>query len=189
MIEVSKRQLMASSRTLIAAALLGKFGGTARADDLLDISQLKLTTPPTPSPSVTFLRPDGTQATLKDYLGKGIVLNFWATWCPPCVAELPSLDRLAATLAGSSIQVVAISEDLGDKAAAKVQKYYAAHAITRLPVLIDHFGKASDAFANQGVPTTLLIDAKGNLTARFEGGTDWSSPAAQEKIKQLIGQG
>jgi len=185
--EIPRRRLFTGARTLIAAGLLGKFHGSAQADDLLDFSQLQLTKPPTPAPAVQFLRPDGSQASLSDHLGKGVILNFWATWCAPCVAELPSLDRLAGRLAGSNIAVLPVSEDLGEKAAFVVQAYYSKHGITRLPVLVDHFGHASDAFNNQGVPTTLLIDRKGLVKARFEGGTDWSNPKALARIKTLIG--
>jgi len=183
--EIERRRLFLGARTLIAAAALGKLCGAARAEDLQDFSQLQITNPPKPAPDVTLIRADGTELTLRTMLGKPIILNFWATWCPPCTAELPSLDRLAAALSG--VTVLAASEDLGPKAASVVQTYYTKHNITRLPVLIDHFSRASDAFSNQGVPTTILIDAKGQVRAKFEGGTDWSGDKAKAKIKELIG--
>lgn len=167
---------------LIGAGLLGKW---AEAADLLDFSQLQVSKTPQPAPDVAFLRPDGSQASLAGYRGRGLVLNFWATWCGPCVAELPSLDRLAGK--GEDFTVLAVSEDTGDKAANVVKSYYAQHGISRLPVLVDRFGKASDAFNNQGVPTTLLIDAKGMVRARFEGGTKWDDGKAIGKIRGLIG--
>ena len=185
MLKINRRHLLAGGRTLIAAAMLGKLEA-ARADDLLDFSQLQMVDPPTPAPDVAFLRADGSQVALGSARGKGLVLNFWATWCPPCVAELPSLDRLAGLLAGSDIAVWTVSEDLGALAAVKVQKYYTAHGISHLPVLIDHFGKAADSFANQGVPTSLLIDKTGRVRARFEGGTDWSNAATVARVRALL---
>jgi len=187
MVGIGRRLLFAGGGTLIASGLLGKWGGTARADALLSLAQTEVTQPVKPAPDVGFLRADGSEVKLSAYLGKPIVLNFWATWCAPCVAELPSLDQLAVTLANDHIQVLAVSEDLGAKAADVVQNYYSKHGITRLPVLIDHYGKASDGFDNQGVPTTLLIDKTGEIRARFEGGTNWSEPTAIDKIRQIIG--
>jgi thiol-disulfide isomerase/thioredoxin len=187
MLKIERRWLIAGAGNLIAAAVLGK--SQARAEDagLLDFSALKLQSPPVLAPDVSFKTEDGTDKPLSDWRGKGVVLNFWATWCPPCVAELPSLDRLSQALAGSGIEVVAVSEDLGAVAAAKVRAYYAAHGIGHLPVLVDRYGKAADALGNQGVPETLLIDAQGKVRARFEGGTDWSGDAAVAKVRALVG--
>jgi peroxiredoxin len=187
MLKINRRGLFAAGRTLIAAALLGKLEGAARAEDLLDFSHLQMLSPPTPAPDVSFLRTDGSALSLNAARGKGVVLNFWATWCPPCVAELPSLDRLAGTLAGSGIELWTVSEDLGENAAAKVRKFYDAHGIAHLPVLVDPHGQAADAFGNQGVPTTLLIDQAGMVRARFEGGTDWGEAAVAAKVRGLVG--
>ena len=170
---------------LAAAAITAPLA--ANAGDLLDFSALEVSSPPKPAPDAKFLRADGTEDALANYRGKGVVLNFWATWCPPCVAELPSLDRLAAALAGSNIQVLALSEDTGAKAATVVQNYYAAHGIKQLPVLIDRYGRATDAFNDPPVPTTLLIDARGDIRAKFEGGTNWSAAVAEAKIRAMIG--
>ena len=185
MLKINRRSLFAASRNLIAAAVLGK-SEPALADDLLDFSALKPVSPPQSAPDVGFLDADGNQIPLSHWRGQALVLNFWATWCPPCVAELPSLDRLAAQLAGRNITVLAVSEDLGAKAAGKVRDYYAQHQISHLPVLVDHYGRASDGFANQGVPTTLLLDRNLQLRARFEGGTDWTAPAALAAVGHLV---
>lgn len=184
---ITRRRAGAVARNLIGAALISKWSGAARAETLPDLSGLKLINPPSPAPVVVFRDASGADAPLSAHRGKGVVLNFWATWCPPCVSELPSLDRLAASLKGSGIQVLAVSEDLGAKAARVVRAFYAAHGIDHLPVLTDPFGKASDAFANEGVPTTWLIDAQGRVKARLEGGADWNTPAALARIKALIG--
>ncbi|HEY5762741.1 MAG TPA: TlpA disulfide reductase family protein [Rhodocyclaceae bacterium] len=116
--------------------------------------------------------------------GRAVLLNVWATWCPPCVKELPALDRLSAKLA-PSVLVVALSTD--DGGVAQVRPFLDKLGIRHLTPLYDRDARAFQDFALRGLPTTLLIDGTGQIVARLEGIADWDSPAIAEQIRQLAG--
>jgi peroxiredoxin len=142
---------------------------------------------PTPLPDVSFVDGDGTVRTLADFKGNGVVLNFWATWCVPCVAEMPALDRLRAHLAGRGIEVLALSSDRGG--AAVVRAFFAKHGIEHLPVTLDQGLSAARALGVQGLPTTVLIDGTGRDRGRLVGAAEWDSQDAIALVEDcLIGR-
>lgn len=128
--------------------------------------------PPASLPPVSFHTMDGGTVSLADYAGRGVLLNLWATWCVPCVAELPGLDRLAAA-AGTGLAVVAVATDRGG--AAVVRPFLAAHGITHLTVLLDASNDAVHALEVAGFPTTLLIGADGKLRGTLQGPAAWEN--------------
>jgi thiol-disulfide isomerase/thioredoxin len=148
------------------------------------IPDLKLTNPPVAPPVISFNDAKGGSHTLKEYLGSGVVLNLWATWCSPCVAELPSLAMLAGKLAAERVVVLPLSSDRGGASA--VQQFYQAHGIKGLPILLDPQGNAMHALGVSGIPTTFIVDRKGLAVASAAGGEDWGSDAAIARIRQLI---
>jgi thiol-disulfide isomerase/thioredoxin len=150
---------------------------------LLGMSALAAITPPAAPPAFSFQDASGATHTLADFSGKGVVLNFWATWCVPCVAELPSLAALAGKLSG--VVVLPVSTDRGG--AETVTRFYASHAIAGLGVWLDPKGAASDALHLRGLPTTLLIDRQGRERGRLEGGADWDTDAAVAEVRRLLG--
>jgi thiol-disulfide isomerase/thioredoxin len=166
--------------TLTAALMLRKPG--AQGADALP--RLKRTDPPVAPPPLSFLDAEGNRHALKEYLGSGVVLNFWATWCAPCAAELPSLSVLAGKLAGQRIVVLPLSSDHGGAAA--VRQFYQAHNIKGLPILLDPQGDAMRAMGISGIPVTFIIDRKGLERASAAGGEDWGSDAAIARIRQLV---
>ena len=123
-------------------------------------------------PNLAFTTLDGAPAALASFRGKPVVLNFWATWCAPCVAELPELDRLAA---GGAVTVLAVSADRGG--AARVKPFLAQHPLTHATVLLDPGSDAVHAVQVAGFPTTLIIDAQGRLRGRLEGPAAWGGAA------------
>ena len=127
---------------------------------------------------------DGTAQTIADYAGKGVVMNLWATWCVPCVAEMPALDSLAAAVAKSGVVVLPLSSDRGGVAA--VERFYAERGVRNLPVLLDPQGAAARALGARGIPTTVLIDAHGQERGRLEGGADWASDQSIAMVKALV---
>ena len=135
---------------------------------------------------IAFTTADGTARGLSDYAGSGIVLNLWATWCVPCVAEMPSLDAFAQSMAKLGIKVLPLSSDRGG--AHIVEAFYAEHAIKSLPVLLDPRSAAAKALGVRGIPTTFIIDRQGRAVASLEGTADWASTEAMAKIRQLVGE-
>jgi thiol-disulfide isomerase/thioredoxin len=131
----------------------------------------------------SFTDADGKPVSLADFAGKGVVLNMWATWCAPCVAEMPALDTLAAKLGDSAIVVLPVSSDRGG--AKVVQRFYAAHNIAHLGLWLDPHGEAAQGWGARGLPTTLIIDRQGRARAKLEGGAEWASDAALAAIRKL----
>ena len=139
--------------------------------------------PPTELPDTAFVTADGTAHHLTEFKGRGMVVNMWATWCSPCVAEMPSLEALSKALAPQDIAVLPLSSDRGGADA--VSAWFQEHGITALPVLLDPKGAMARAFGARGIPTTVIIDTGGQAVARLEGAADWASPAAQALIRRL----
>jgi thiol-disulfide isomerase/thioredoxin len=177
---VMTRRVVLAGGTLAAVLALRKPPATA-ADAL---PHLKLIDPPlTPAP-ISFVDAEGKTHVLKEYFGSGVVLNLWATWCAPCVAELPSLGVLASKLAAQRIVVLPLSSDRGG--AASVRKFYEAHNIKNLPILLDPQGDAQRALGVSGIPATFIIDRKGLEQASAAGAEDWGSDAAVARVRQLV---
>jgi thiol-disulfide isomerase/thioredoxin len=144
---------------------------------------LQVVNPPVAAPDVGFVDAGGKRHSLAEFRGHGMVLNLWATWCPPCVEEMPSLAALSKALAPDDIAVLPLSSDLGGARA--VEAFFSQHAITDLPVLLDPSGDAARAFGVRGLPTSVVIDKQGQECARLEGAADWSSPAAVAMVRRL----
>ncbi len=178
-------------RSVVAAAAAGTLAAVScprkpRAQDLKDLSQaLKASNPPVEAPDIVFVDANGNPHHLSEFRGHGMVINLWATWCGPCVAEMPSLAALSRTLAPADIAVLPLSSDHGGVTAVEV--FFRKHAITGLPVLLDPQGAAARAFGAEGIPTSVVIDKAGRERARLEGSADWSTPDAAAAVRKLIG--
>jgi thiol-disulfide isomerase/thioredoxin len=178
---ITRRGLLASGGTLAAALTPGK----PYADELEDlVKALKPTHPPVAVPDITFRSADGAAHHLSDFIGHGMVINLWATWCAPCVEEMPSLAKLSKALAPEDIAVLPLSSDRGGAQA--VQAFFQEHAITGLPVLLDPRSAAAHAWGARGIPTSVIVDRKGREVARLEGSAEWSTPAAIQLVRKLV---
>ena len=133
---------------------------------------------------MAFVTQDGASHHLVDFKGHGMVVNMWATWCAPCVAEMPSLEALSKALAPKDVAVLPLSSDRGG--ANVVRDWYQAHDITALPILLDPKGAMARAFNARGIPTTVIINTAGQVVARLEGAADWGSPESQALIRKLV---
>jgi thiol-disulfide isomerase/thioredoxin len=177
-------------RRLALATAAGTLAATAlprkpRAETLAPPSEgLVPVSPPVNPPDAEFVAQDGSSHHLSEFKGRGMVVNMWATWCAPCVAEMPSLQALSKALAPHDIAVLPLSSDRGG--ATVVQAWFQAHGITALPVLLDPHGAMATAFNARGIPTTVIIDKSGKVVARLEGAADWAAPAAQALIQKLV---
>jgi thiol-disulfide isomerase/thioredoxin len=155
------------------------------ASELPDLAEVLVpVNPPETPPDGFFVDADGGQHTIASFLGHGMVINFWATWCQPCVAEMPSLAALSRALAPHDIAVLPLSSDHGG--AAVVHAWFEAHNITGLPILLDPAGALGHAWGGNGIPTTHVIARDGKERARMEGAADWSSPATIALIRKLV---
>ncbi|MBL4613297.1 MAG: TlpA family protein disulfide reductase [Magnetovibrio sp.] len=123
--------------------------------------------------------------TLASLKGRGVVLNFWATWCAPCVREMPALDRLAQKLQGTGVEVITISQDR--KALKKIPPFFKANTIENLDVYFDPRNKLSRKLGVEGLPTTVLLAADGQLTGRVLGVLEWDSPETINYLVQTLG--
>ena len=132
----------------------------------------------TPEPAVVFTDPDGKPAKLADFAGKPVLVNLWASWCAPCVKELPTLDQLART---GKVHVLALSQDDGPHAS--VVAFLQAHKIATLEPYQDAKMGMSGALGPDTVlPTSILYDANGKEVWRYVGDLDWTSPEAAKLL-------
>ena len=122
---------------------------------------------------------------LADYKGDIIVLNAWATWCPPCVAEMPSLDRLAADYARKNLTVLPISMD---RRADMIPPFYAKTGITSLPAWHDGSYGLNGQLKLPGLPTTVFYSRQGQEVARIPGEVDWDAPEVRRFINHLLAE-
>ncbi|MBT5752275.1 MAG: TlpA family protein disulfide reductase [Rhodospirillaceae bacterium] len=142
---------------------------------------------PRPLPPLTFTDGAGNAVSLEAFAGKAVLLNFWATWCQPCLIELPALIQLNKELSGKNFAFIALSEDL--KGAETVLPFLEAEGMESLPVYYDPNLAASRALTVRRMPTTLLIDAQGREAARYEGTYEWDGETARALIEGLMGPG
>ena len=143
-----------------------------------------MTHPPRTVPELRFADAEGRAVTLADFRGRLVVLNLWATWCAPCVEELPTLDRLQARLGGPQFAVVALSLDRDGLAA--VAPFLEQHGIKRLTIYLDPANAASHALTLRGLPTTLVVGPDGNEIGRLEGAAAWDAPAAEAFLRSYF---
>jgi len=142
---------------------------------------------PLPVPVITFRDGKGQKRGLAEFSGKVVLVNFWATWCGPCRREMPDLDKLQARLGGPKFAVVAISSDR--KGLEVVRTFYQENEIQHLDTYIDKTTKAQRAFGAYGLPTSVLIDAKGREVGRLVGPAEWVSAEAIALINEVIASG
>lgn len=161
--------------------LASKQGGEALAGDT---AVLRMHASPRSLPEIAFEDGKGKPVTLADFRGRTVLLNVWATWCPPCREEMPSLDRLQKALGGPAFEVVALSIDAGG--APVVERFYKEMGIASLAIYIDPGMRSASQLATPGVPTTLLIDREGRELGRHAGPAQWDSPEALRVISSYM---
>ena len=136
------------------------------------------------APDFTLPNAAGKKVSLKDYRGKVVFLNFWATWCESCRDEMPSMERLYKEFKGKGLEIVAVNvkEKRQDALA------FAKELKLTYPVLLDPEGEVGLLYGAFGLPVTYLIDRKGVVLARLWGPADWHSPAARKLFAALVEQ-
>jgi thiol-disulfide isomerase/thioredoxin len=137
-----------------------------------------------PAPDVTFRDPDGEEISLAEFRGTPVLVNLWATWCAPCVKELPTLNALARTHAkDGSLGVIAVSQDNGPQGS--VEAFLAKLKVDDLGAYHDPKMALSGALGAQVLPTSILYDAQGRELWRYVGDLDWTG---EEAVRLLAGR-
>jgi thiol-disulfide isomerase/thioredoxin len=137
----------------------------------------------TAAPDAAFKDPDGGDIGLADFKGTPVLVNLWATWCAPCVKELPTLDRLAETHAlGGQLAIIAVSQDMGPQGS--VRAFLDKLGIKHAGAYHDDTMALSGALGVQVMPTTILYDAEGREVWRYVGDLDWTSGEATKLLAE-----
>ena len=146
--------------------------------------EISLLAEPKKLPEIVFYDEANNSVTLGKWQGKVVLLNIWATWCPPCVKEMPTFDRLQKRLGGDFFQVVVLSVDeAGTKA---VKKFFGEIKVKNLDIYMDPNFKAAGTLNALGLPTTILIDLKGQELGRLVGPAEWDTPEMISFFKGII---
>ncbi len=134
------------------------------------------------APDFTLPDLDGAEVSLKQFRGKVILLNFWATWCPPCKAEMPSMNKLNQMFKDKGLVVIAISSDRSKK---QVKRFLKKTPVS-FTILYDPKNKISNIYKVFALPTSLVIDRDGTIVKKVLGGYDWSSTKALDIFRPLL---
>jgi peroxiredoxin len=169
--------------TIVIAAALVVFFALRQKDSLLDYLNPEVVAINRPAPD--FKLPDlaGRMVSLSDFRGQVVVVNVWATWCPPCVDEMPSLEKLYRKFKDQGLEILAVSIDSDGIAA--VAPFMKKNGLT-FPALIDSQASIQTSYRTTGVPETFIINKKGILVKKVIGPLDWTAPEILRYIRQLV---
>lgn len=136
-------------------------------------------------PAPLFTLPDlsGKSVSLADHRGKVVLVNFWATWCPPCREEIPSMVRLNTIMEGKPFKMLCIS--INEEGKKDVDQFLSSQKIT-LPVLLDPTNEVARSYGITGVPETFVVDPDGVVVKHVVGGLDWSSKDVVDFLQSLM---
>jgi thiol-disulfide isomerase/thioredoxin len=169
-----------------AAAVAQRLAPLAKGE----IAALSVDKYPSPAVDLSFNAPDGKKLNLVDFRGRNVLLNLWATWCVPCRAEMPALDRLQAKFGGPDFQVLAVNID--QVRLDKPKAFFADTGVKNLDLYADPSGDAFEALKVAGkalgLPTSLLIDKDGCEIGVMAGPASWDSPDAEAALSALLGR-
>jgi thiol-disulfide isomerase/thioredoxin len=140
--------------------------------------------PSTPAPALTATDLKGVPHTLADYQGKLVLLNFWASWCPPCLREMPSLERLRVKMAGRPLEIVA----LDSAETAEDVNGYLSRMKLGFPILLDPDGSNTRRWKVFALPTSFLLDAEGRVRYVLTGPTEWDEGEALQVIESMLSE-
>jgi peroxiredoxin len=163
----------------------GTAGGTAGNSDIVAaFNAVGLPVLPEPVPPPDFSLPllQGGTVSLQDFSGKVVFLNFWATWCPPCRAEMPSMEALYQRFKEKGLEfvVVDINENVRE-----VKEFINEYTLT-FPVVLDTNGAVSNNYNIQAIPSTYIIDRDGKIMSQTVGGRNWNTPAIMAAFEELL---
>ena len=182
---------LAAAVAIVGVAALGSTAIAAEGETLRALDQrtdgsrvlnLVVTDGPMEPPPIAFIDEAGEERSLADYRGTPVAVHFWATWCFPCRAEMPTMDALQREL-GDELVILPLSLDRGG--AELVRNYYNDHDLTTLPIFIDEKMAAGRALRVHGIPATVFFDGEGAEVARVLGDRDWSDPDVVTLVRAI----
>ena len=179
---MGRRLLLAAVPAFFAAPALAKLGPDLATGTL---AKFTLAKEPKPLPDLAFADAEDKPIKLADYKGKTVLLNFWATWCAPCVKEMPSLDKLQAEMGKDKFVILPLSLDGPSKP--KVAPFYADRKLANLGIYFDKGKKTMSTLDISVLPTSVLVDPQGREIGRLEGDADWDKPEALALMKAAVG--
>jgi thiol-disulfide isomerase/thioredoxin len=169
--------------SLVAPALGAADEGEADMPDRTKLGEFVPSSQPFTAPAISLADTNGHSVELSELRGKLVLVNLWATWCEPCLREMPSLERLQSRL-GERIAVLAVSEDRGGNKT--VEPFIAKLGLKSVKIYIDPKSEVGHAFGARGLPTSFLIDREGKVLGRVEGAAEWDSPKIRGVLEPLL---
>ncbi|HKK66494.1 MAG TPA: TlpA disulfide reductase family protein [Clostridia bacterium] len=140
----------------------------------------------TPAPDFTIETLQGDRVSLSDYRGEVVLLNLWATWCPPCREEMPSMQSIYDQLKDRGFTILAVAAPNPPRETfEKIENYVSENEYT-FPVLIDSEYKVYGTYGTGSIPTSWVVDTEGNLVSRLVGATDWESESIMRAFEELL---
>lgn len=161
----------------------GPKGADNETEEVVAAPKIDRTHKGSPAPTAEFEDPDGEKVSFAVFEGKPLLVNFWATWCTPCVAEMPTLDALAGEMK-DKLQVVTLSEDQDGRA--KVETFFSQHRFKTIEAYLDPTMEMTGALQLSALPTTILYDAQGHEIWRAVGPEDWQSERAKALLNEAF---
>jgi thiol-disulfide isomerase/thioredoxin len=169
--------------TLALALLVAVSVASAAEEEKPKLGQFIPASPPQPAPELSFTDLDGKAASLGDFKGKLLVLNLWATWCGPCLEEMPSLEQLQVNVPDKLV-VIAVSEDRGG--AKVVKPFLDKLGLKKVKIYLDPKSDVGHAFETRGLPTSIVIGPEGKVLGKVEGAAEWDSVEMYGALKPLL---
>lgn len=158
--------------------------GTLKALAVGELVRFEIFDQPLPAPATSFADRAGNSVNLASFPGQVVLANFWATWCVPCVVEMPALNRLQQRLGSDKFKVITISLDR--RGFEVIEPFFAEHRLDALEAYLDHSNKLSLEVGATGLPTTVLIGADGRWLGRYVGDANWDSEAVVRLLEAAI---
>jgi thiol-disulfide isomerase/thioredoxin len=173
-----RRLLLGAAALALAAPAAAQFTDPKLTHSLTELK------PPKPAPDFTLKDMDGKPHSLKDYRGRVLLVNFWATWCPPCRREMPSMERLQQHFKGKSFSVLAINQQ---EDADRIFEFTGAlRPAPSFPILLDGDTKVATAYGVKGLPVSFVLDGQGRITHRAIGGREFDHPELIATLAALL---
>ena len=168
---------------IVLAAAFGFFFFGSKPGTSLDTEKAFAAPGATAAPDFTLFDRQGSPVSLSDFRGKVVMLNFWATWCPPCRAEMPSMERLHSKLQEEDFVLLAVNVEESGQSAVDA---FVREIPVSFPVLFDSAQEVSRLYRVSGIPQTFIIDPQGRIVQQITGGLEWDSPEVTKYLSSLM---